>query len=115
MSKNSDEPENLKATPTLTVDWEAYALYLEGSDLSDDEKREFIETIWTIVVGFVDLGFTVKSPEAPCGKDASSDPGSPVDMVQSLVGEWASAVDKNKEEQKGAAVRSDRPPKGRRP
>jgi hypothetical protein len=49
--------------PSLTVDWDLYAEYLEQSDLSDDQKREFIETLWAIVVSFVDLGFGVGQPQ----------------------------------------------------
>ncbi|MBL1438169.1 MAG: hypothetical protein COB08_018450 [Rhodobacteraceae bacterium] len=45
--------------PTLTIDWELYGKYLDESDLSDTEKREFLETLWSIVVSFVDLGFGV--------------------------------------------------------
>jgi len=44
---------------TLSVDWELYADALENSDLTDDEKREFIETLWGIIVAFVDLGFGI--------------------------------------------------------
>ncbi len=43
--------------PTLSVDWKLYEEYLQDSDLSDDQKRELIETIWYIVMTFVDLGF----------------------------------------------------------
>lgn len=45
--------------PTLTVDWETYGKMLEDSDLTEDQKREFIETLWSIVVNFVDLGFGI--------------------------------------------------------
>lgn len=47
--------------PTLTIDWDLYGEYLEESDLSDDEKRELIQTVWNIVVSFVDLGFGIES------------------------------------------------------
>lgn len=43
----------------LTIDWDLYAEHLAESDLTDDQKREFIETLWAIVVAFVDLGFGV--------------------------------------------------------
>ncbi len=42
--------------PTLTIDWELYGKYLDESDLSDAEKREFLEILWSIAVSFVDLG-----------------------------------------------------------
>jgi len=47
------------SSPTLTIDWELYGKYLDESDLSDAEKHEFLETLWSIVVSFVDLGFGV--------------------------------------------------------
>lgn len=47
------------AYKTLTIDYELYAQYLESTDLSDDQKREFLDTLWNIIVNFVDLGFGV--------------------------------------------------------
>ena len=45
--------------PTLTVDWETCGKMLEESDITEDQKREFIETLWSIVENFVDLGFGI--------------------------------------------------------
>ena len=45
--------------PTLTVDWDRYGEMLEDADLTEVQKREFLETLWTIIVGFVDLGFGI--------------------------------------------------------
>lgn len=47
--------------PILELDWSLYESYLQDSDWSDDQKREFITTIWQIVIMFVDLGFGVES------------------------------------------------------
>ncbi|MEE4011290.1 hypothetical protein V1T76_04465 [Roseibium sp. FZY0029] len=47
--------------PTLSIDWELYAELLSESDLTDEEKREFIETLWSLIVSFVDLGFGISS------------------------------------------------------
>jgi hypothetical protein len=47
--------------PTLSIDWELYAELLSESDLADEEKREFIETLWSLIVSFVDLGFGISS------------------------------------------------------
>jgi len=44
------------STPALSLDWELFGTYLEASDLIDAQKREFIETLWSLVVNFVDLG-----------------------------------------------------------
>ena len=54
---------NDASSPRLTVDWEQYAEYLAESDLSEEEKREFIQTLWYIVVSFVDLGFGVSTTQ----------------------------------------------------
>lgn len=51
--------DDTSARPALTIDWDLYAEHLEGSDLSDDQKREFLEALWAIIVAFVDLGFGV--------------------------------------------------------
>jgi len=55
------------APPTLTIDWELYGKYLDESDLSDAEKRAFLETIWSIVVSAVDLGFGVHPVQQAAG------------------------------------------------
>lgn len=49
----------LPTRPSITLDVALYESYLEGSDLSEDDKREFLETLWNIVISFVDLGFEV--------------------------------------------------------
>ena len=56
---NNDAPTAKAAVPTLSIDWELYGKYLDESDLSDADKQAFIETLWSIVVSFVDLGFGV--------------------------------------------------------
>lgn len=55
-------------SPTLAIDWELYGKYLEESDLSDTEKRAFLESLWSIVVSFVDLGFGVHPVQQAAGK-----------------------------------------------
>ena len=70
---NDDDDENPKKPPiTLIVDWEFYFSELEKSDLTDDEKREFIGTLWYIVCAFVDLGFGIESTQqAIAARDAA--------------------------------------------
>ncbi|MCE8006625.1 hypothetical protein [Aestuariivita sp.] len=43
--------------PTLSIDWEAYLPYLEDEDIPDTQKRVLIESLWSIMLSFVDLGF----------------------------------------------------------
>ncbi|MEM8750719.1 MAG: hypothetical protein AAGF28_10475 [Pseudomonadota bacterium] len=45
--------------PTLELDIEYYQSFLDDVDISDDKKQELIETLWSIVVSFVDLGFDI--------------------------------------------------------
>ena len=52
----------------LRFDWQDWLPYLEDSDLPDDKKREFIETLWGIVVSFVDLGFDLNPTQEICGE-----------------------------------------------
>ncbi|OXT01625.1 hypothetical protein B7H23_01245 [Notoacmeibacter marinus] len=57
---------------TLTLDTALYQKFLDDSDLSDAQKKEFLETLWTIIVGFVDLGFGVhplQQADADLGSD----------------------------------------------
>ncbi len=63
MTEDNESRANLRvikaSPPTLTIDWELYGKYLDESDLSEAQKQEFLETLWSIVVSFVDLGFGV--------------------------------------------------------
>ncbi len=59
------------APPSLTIDWDAYLPLFEDETISDDDKRELIDALWSIVVSFVDLGFGVHPVQQACGKDIS--------------------------------------------
>jgi hypothetical protein len=43
--------------PALRFDWTDWLPYLEDQDVPDEQKRVLIETLWGIVVAFVDLGW----------------------------------------------------------
>ena len=43
----------------LTLDVDYYQALLDDSDAPEDIKRKLIEKLWSIVVGFVDLGFSI--------------------------------------------------------
>jgi len=58
--------------PVITVDYERYAHFLENADLTEDQKREFLQTLWNIIVEFVSIGFgvhPVQQAQNACGKD----------------------------------------------
>ena len=66
---------------TLSIDWELYGSYLDQSDLSDDQKREFIESLWSIVVSFVDLGFGIAPVQVACEQNTNSTLRLPADLL----------------------------------
>lgn len=51
------------------LDWDLYGSMLEESDLSEEQQRELIGSLWSIVVGFVDLGFGIHPVQQVCGED----------------------------------------------
>ena len=54
--KGIEKGQNYK---TLTLDVDYYQSFLDDADIPDDKKQELIETLWNIVVQFVDLGFGI--------------------------------------------------------
>jgi len=65
---------------TLTIDWRLYEHHLAEADLTDQEKREFIEALWYIIVSFVDLGFGIEPVQQALKAAVMADlkPGDPV-------------------------------------
>ena len=60
--KKGKEPQNKKTyapvsgnRPVITVDYEKYGHFLEGSDLTEAQKQEFLQTLWNIIVEFVSV------------------------------------------------------------
>lgn len=91
-----DIPPNFNpetAPPTLTIDWDAYLPFFEDDDISEEQKHELIEALWSIVVSFVDLGFGVHPIQQACGKtdDALSD--LPSDLLSLLISEQSEQED----------------------
>jgi len=60
--------ENNKPLSNLTLDVERYDAYLANSDLTEEQKQAFLETLWNIVVSFVDMGFGMDATQAACGQ-----------------------------------------------
>lgn len=75
--------------PALTIDYALYEHYLTEADLSDAQKRAFLDTLWSIITAFVDLGYGVhpiQQSAAPeiCGQVETSsvpDPDAPALVV----------------------------------
>ena len=90
MTRNEETPLNTSADrPIITLDYDLYAHYLEDSDLSEAEKREFIETMWGFIVDLMSIGYEihpVQQAQEACGKLSKSPvnpPHSRAEMVQS--------------------------------
>ena len=64
------------AKPIISVDVEKYQAYLDGSGLSDAQKEEFLQSLWTIIVSFVELGFGVHPLQEVCGQNLETDTSS---------------------------------------
>jgi hypothetical protein len=58
------------AQPSLQFDARAFLLHLEGLDITDAQKIDCIETIWRIVLQFIDLGFAVDPVSQACRSKA---------------------------------------------
>jgi hypothetical protein len=70
--------------PSLTIDWEVYAAMLEDSDLTMDQQKELIETLWSIVVMFVDMGFDLDPVAQICGETEDTLADDPPDLLSLL-------------------------------
>ncbi|NHM24418.1 hypothetical protein [Tritonibacter mobilis] len=75
--------------PSLSVDWEAYAAMLEDSDMPLDQQQELIETLWSIVLMVVDLGYDIKLVPQSCGENGEELDRDSSDLVSFLNEEWA--------------------------
>jgi hypothetical protein len=71
--------------PSLIVDWEAYLPYLEDQAIHEDQKRELIETLLSIVIACVDLGFGLHPAQQACGEDSHDNRGIGADMLSCLL------------------------------
>jgi len=67
------ESFDLSAKPIITVDVEKYQSYLDDTAMTDAEKKEFLQALWQVIVGFVELGFGVHPLQEVCGKLTDTD------------------------------------------
>lgn len=57
------------ARRTVTVDVEKYQAYLDEMDISEAKKTEIIESLFFIMLAFVDLGIRIHPLQEVCGKE----------------------------------------------
>ncbi|MEO0411733.1 MAG: hypothetical protein AAF221_07855 [Pseudomonadota bacterium] len=79
-TKKTPHLRSAQNKPVITVDYERYAHFLENSDLTEEQKQEFLQAIWNIVVEFVSLGFGVhplQQAKEGCGQVENFSPKPP--------------------------------------
>lgn len=67
-SDGHDPPHTDKSHPVIAFDVERYQHFLDDQGLSADQKRAMLEALWSIIVGFVDLGFGIHPVQQACGQ-----------------------------------------------
>ena len=55
-------PEDGDTFLALRLDVEAYVHHLAETDWTEEQKREFIEALWQIIVGIIDLQYPLSQP-----------------------------------------------------
>lgn len=58
-----------RPAPKVQFDWRDWLPYLDTMDAPEEKKRELIETVWSIVLAFVDMGWEVGSGPETSGKE----------------------------------------------
>jgi hypothetical protein len=56
--------------PTLTFDYERYAPMLDDPALSEEDKKQALEALWTILVNLMELGITIEADKRTCGQNS---------------------------------------------
>ena len=67
----------------LAFDKEKYLPELEGTDLTEEQKIEMLQALWSIMEAFVDLGFGVNSIHQFFSERAAESSESGTDRVES--------------------------------
>ena len=68
IKKQGDQRQNQpQKSRSLTLDAQKYQAMLDHPGATQSQKAELIESLWTFVVSFMDLGYEIKTPEN-CGK-----------------------------------------------
>lgn len=74
IEENDEGDRDVSPVHPLAFDWAIYAHHLKESDLTGEQRRQLIETLWTIASLFVDYGFgldpvTQAYGHGSCGQD----------------------------------------------
>lgn len=58
--------------PIVEFDYTRYAEMLGDTELADDDKRALIEALWSVITGFVEMGFGVHPVQQAMEESANS-------------------------------------------
>lgn len=70
--------------PPLTFNAEDYHQYVEGLELTEQQRQELLSTLWCIIVQFVDLGFRVHPIQQASDTDGKADDWNLVHMLEQI-------------------------------
>jgi hypothetical protein len=95
---------NVSARPVLAVDVAKYQAYLDDSGLTDQQKQEFLQALWSVVVTFVELGFEVHPLQEVCGQDSQACRQCPKDAFDSVKSDDQAKIRADKEARHGGGL-----------
>lgn len=77
-SPSHDETQGIQVVdragrPALTLNVDDYRQYVEALNLSEEQEQELLQTLWTIIVSFVDLGFGIESVQQAIKKPSNNE------------------------------------------
>ncbi|MCG7493896.1 hypothetical protein [Thalassobius sp. Cn5-15] len=76
----------------LEIDVERYQGYLDENNLSDEQRKDFVQALWTVIVAFVDLGYGVHPVQAAGAEIVSISEHRPLSAKQNPEFEGAAHV-----------------------
>ncbi|MET4129231.1 hypothetical protein [Roseovarius sp. MBR-6] len=86
-TKKLIETYSTAARPTLSIDIDRYQAYLDGAELTPEQKDAFLRAMWSIVVTFVELGYGVHPLQEACGKVYETDARPPAQAADAVLSE----------------------------
>lgn len=63
---NLEQQKEVVSFQGITIDPKRFELYLDDPALSEEQRQEFLEAIFAIVTGFIDLGFGIHPVQQAC-------------------------------------------------
>lgn len=77
------EPQIL-SYPALIIDYAICDKYLKDWDATPEQKQEFIDTLWQIIVAFVDLGFGIHPAQQVLQETSGQNDEAETDLTSDL-------------------------------